>query len=421
MKNTIFFTLISIFILFAACKSTTLDTNPVNDQIIDVASALSSPDELKASEIFKNVKYVRLETNDSCLIGRNASVQILKDKIVVTTNQKQCYLFDKSSGQFLCTVGHIGNDPTGYISVDYWVNDLTNNLIFNGWNNQLVCYDDKGQYVSNIYTPVKGEGINKIYNYIHENTYILLNHGIFISMQDSLFIFRDNEILNEIAIPEDDDQQVDIDQISVLKDESGLKHFGPIGRTGVIIIDYKEPDLGSIGFMGQRPFWHTNNDLYLKSIYNDTIYRIKDMRLTPSFIFELGKYHWPYKERYNKKHDHSIRITEILDSEDYMLFRFITRLFDNENRKLFNGIFLKATGSVRINEMENGFIDDINSFLPFQPYTVSNTGEYAGIFTTAEIAEWFENNPDKQSSLPTVLQDLKGMDEEDNPVVYILE
>jgi hypothetical protein len=421
MRHSILFVATSIFILLISCKSTTSDNNQAKDQTIDIASAFSNPQKLNASEIFKTVRYVRLETNDSCLIGRNAFVQLLEDEIVITTNQKQCYLFDRTSGQFICSVGHIGNDPEGYSSVNCWINESTNQMCFNGWNNQLVCYDDKGQYHSKISVPVKGEETNQIFNYIDENTYILLKHGLFSSMQDSLFIFRNNEILNQIAVTEDDYLQVNIDQISVLNGETGIEQFGPIGRNGVILIDYQEPDMGNIVFMGNKPFWHTGKDLYFKNTYNDTIYQIKDKALTPAFVFDVGKYHWPYKERYNKKHDHSILITEILDSKDYILFRFITRLFDYENRKLYNGIFLKATGAVKIDETYNSITDDINHFLPFQPFTVTNTGEYAGLFTTAEITEWFENNPDKLSSLPAEIQGLIDLDEEDNPVVFILE
>lgn len=69
-----------------------------------------------------------METNDSCLIGMSPSVNILQDKLLVTTGQDQCFLFDKATGRFLTSVGHVGNDPEGYSTLEgCWLNHPWNN------------------------------------------------------------------------------------------------------------------------------------------------------------------------------------------------------------------------------------------------------------------------------------------------------
>ena len=77
---------------------------------IDVAGAMEKPAELKLSELGSDVRYVLLETTDSCLIGGNPNILLL-DKQIAVVSGKNCFLFDKETGKFLTKVGHVGEDP----------------------------------------------------------------------------------------------------------------------------------------------------------------------------------------------------------------------------------------------------------------------------------------------------------------------
>ena len=57
---------------------------------------LSNQTELKTSDCFKKIRYVALETTDSCLVGQGAYATILNDWIVVTSGRDRCQLFDKN-------------------------------------------------------------------------------------------------------------------------------------------------------------------------------------------------------------------------------------------------------------------------------------------------------------------------------------
>ena len=67
---------------------------------IDVAGAMEKPAELKLSELGSDVRYVLLETTDSCLIGGNPNILLL-DKQIAVVSGKNCFLFDKETGKFL--------------------------------------------------------------------------------------------------------------------------------------------------------------------------------------------------------------------------------------------------------------------------------------------------------------------------------
>lgn len=91
-------------------------------EVIPVGMALDQQTNLKVSDCFKKVRYVPLETTDSCLVGRNPVVLLLKDWILVKSD-KRCHLFEKETGRFVRTIGHVGNDPEGYSDVyGGWIN-----------------------------------------------------------------------------------------------------------------------------------------------------------------------------------------------------------------------------------------------------------------------------------------------------------
>lgn len=58
-------------------------------------------------------------------------------------NGKQCLLFDKQTGKFICSVGHRGDDPEAYNNTNGYLNPQNQLLYFNREPNQLVKYDQK--------------------------------------------------------------------------------------------------------------------------------------------------------------------------------------------------------------------------------------------------------------------------------------
>ena len=51
--------------------------------------------------------------------------------------------------------------------------------------------------------------------------------------------------------------------------------------------------------------------------------------------------------------------------------------------------------------------------------SVSQAGEYVGLLSAADAAEWFEDNENKE--IPQQVKELKRIGEEDNPVVVIMK
>lgn len=82
MKTTILSA--SLLLLLSSCTPTKT-TNNLN--AIDIAGSFEHLTELKVSQLGKNIRYVPLETTDSSLIGNSYNIKLLKDKILVATEE----------------------------------------------------------------------------------------------------------------------------------------------------------------------------------------------------------------------------------------------------------------------------------------------------------------------------------------------
>ena len=124
MKNHVF---VAVACLFLAACSGGGETKEAKLETIPLGVAFENQTELKTSDCFKKIRYVALETTDSCLVGQGAYATILNDWIVVTSGRDRCQLFDKKTGRFIRSVGHVGEDPEGYSNVH------------GGWQNPYTC------------------------------------------------------------------------------------------------------------------------------------------------------------------------------------------------------------------------------------------------------------------------------------------
>lgn len=410
-----------LLVVLISCKGTS-EVSKEGD-IIDVASALSEPAELKASDYFTHIRYQPLETTEEGLVGQDPEIRFFGDKLVVASaRQKLCLLFDAATGRFIRSVGHIGNDPEGSQSVNFWVNEPAQTLHLEGWNGDWQQYDNQGNYLGKVNFPVDPATVN-FFTYVDEQTTAAFSFNQFAGKPDSLYFSHGTKLLHAIpALPEGMVRPVmsmgDVVGVEILRGEETYGRFGPAALSGLVLLNLKD-DKAAFGFNGSTFFWHVGDAHYFKGYFNDTIYRVKDMRLIPDRVFGLGSYHWPISEALNKEYGKSAFITHVLENAGLMLFRFTVNLFDNDARRTYNALYDKRTGKVRLNLFSEGISDDLAGFLPLQPVCVSSGGEYACLLQAADVVAWFKEHPD--AKLPVELQPLKQVKEEDNPVIVFLK
>lgn len=110
---------------------------------------------LKFSDIFQSVEFVKLETNDTSLIGRIDKILVADNKYIIldASIAKKVFVFD-SNGKFLNLLGKIGAGPGEYDSPD----DIAYNkqkgevLVWSNNDKKIITYKLDGQYVSEFRT-----------------------------------------------------------------------------------------------------------------------------------------------------------------------------------------------------------------------------------------------------------------------------
>lgn len=416
MNKKFFVLIILLWVFLSSCSQTSTPDN----YVIDVVNAFNNQKPIHASDCFTKVRYVPLETTDECVIGRGVNVQIVDDMIMVTTTQNQCFLFDKETGRYLTTVGHYGEDPEGYKTSSGQINRLTETICMNSWNDSWVTYDYEGNFKGKINLP-KGVSLQSSFVPLDPKTWVVHSMDFFSDGIESIRYIENDSIRKTIVLHEQDGNYNvnNINSISVLKGEYGQEVFG---SGAVMVVHFKDaPEKAYVGMVGLNRLWSVDNEIYFKGDYNDTIYRIKNHELQPAYIFHLGEYQWSYEKRFDTDHDHALLVAQILDSKDFMLFRFVHRLFTDEKRKSYNAVYDKKSGELKISPIDEGIKDDLTHFMPFRPYSVSPYGEYTGYIQAYDVVEWFENYTGDITRLPDEIQLLRSVQDEDNPVVVILE
>lgn len=226
-------------LFLAACNES--KTTDGRLRVIPLGTAIDARTELNASDCFKQVQYVPLETTDSSLIGKGPYVQVIKDRILISTSQDQCLMFDKETGKFIKQVGHIGNDPEGYRSVFCWGDNETGMIYFNGWNKDLVCYDQNGTFKEKIKIPFEVQGASSAsFGCQNDGTFVLYKSVLFGKGENSLLFFKDNMAIDScatrMAVESQSLDPSNIASIAVLKGETGAQFYGPTTYEGVLVL-----------------------------------------------------------------------------------------------------------------------------------------------------------------------------------------
>ena len=145
-------------------------------EVIPIEAAYLHPTTLKASDYFRKIRYVPLETNDHALVGSDPVVWISGDRLIVSSNQKQCLSFDKATGRFVSSIGHIGNDPEGSQSLFGWMNAAAGHVYFPAGNGRSVVYDKDGNFVGDQQDLEVTNGIYGVDTYDYLDKDILVEH-----------------------------------------------------------------------------------------------------------------------------------------------------------------------------------------------------------------------------------------------------
>ena len=297
MKKSVFLFCTMFVLLGGSCSNHQADEN--NDLSYIVWDSLENKDFL--TEPYTSVDFVKLETNENCILNDVAKIEIDDSLVFIEDYMQRLYLFNKQ-GAFLCKIGTKGGAENEYVTLFDFVLDR-----------------DKKQ----LYIVDSAKGKILVYDY----------YGKFIEKKD----IELTSLSNSIKVAFIDDNHL-----------ATINFNSPEERTNFSILDIKSQSVSdyieyiSIGNIRShndvgRTTYHSSN-LLLCAELSDTIYTSENGKIRPKYVFnsfarhatkddiEEGKYDFgaqPASELLSK--GISAGIKNLYSTDQFLYFQYRTK------------------------------------------------------------------------------------------------
>lgn len=404
MKTNLFAILCFAFLCISCNKtSTTLDSIEVID--ISNLDGLSSSEEM--TNLFSDIKYVALETNDDVLVSSNPNITVTDSFIFVSEIEQPLYMFDRFTGKFIRKIGHIGTDPEGYAK-DTWgyitfnIDDKMNRIYFLGWDNDLMVYDFQGNYLSKVKIENREQYslassfflVDSLHIYGYEKLHVQSNMPPLYVIDANTGETKDIRGLYAEQIPID---EVVNSSMTLGNYIAYGGHFSFMDFQGNKVFYYT---------IGSPSLWKINGKIRIKPDYNDTIYTISNDTIKASYILNLGNRSWPYHERITTKDyaNERIAINYIFENNDCVYIHFCTDLYANTysgSEETFVAFYDKRNKTNCVIKEDN-YLDTANN-QEFRIRGLSSDGYFYTLLSADKLSD----------NLKRMLQ----VDDDSNPVV----
>jgi hypothetical protein len=379
MKNTHFYYI--FILLFLSCKK---DHN-TQDTIQLKISSENYHKEIKLSSIIEEAHYIRLETNDECLLGSLIKKIIVTDNkiYILELNTNSIFVFD-INGNYIFKINRVGKGPGEYISPgDFQVNEKTGTIsVLDVVNKKINYYDAAGNFISDL-----------------TFKYRCLSYAF---QDDFIYLDRAN------ARYTSNDQDFDHNVYILLKDGKLINKFLPTKKY-----------LENFVFIASSPFLPYKKTINYQGVFDNNIYSFYQDSMSIKYNIDFGK-KWPDKKvftkllkiktnnpqvYYNKLKDEGyILHMNFFESDNFMHIYFY------EHDIIYNVFFSKNTWKSKGFNL-NSYIDDISGIGYDRVYNITNDGKFVSAINASNALK----NLDKIDN-----QDLyPNLEEIDNPIIML--
>lgn len=358
---------------------------------IDLVEAYKQNTEVPLSLFAKSIEYLPLESTDSALIGRFPHFYLFDDYLI-SIAFRQVFLFDRKTGNFIKEIQGYGNGPDEY-----------------RYTRPHLHADEKRGlvYVRDSRKVERGLNINGKtalrFNTPNDDRYYVTSYA---SLNNDLFIgFHPNPAC---------DQNLKL---------VVFNKAGQVINTFSNHLECVNYDPGRISFnSSEGAFYHWNNQVGFKETYNDTLFMVSADTLSAKAVFNSGEFSLPYEEKKKLQIEDRAGYYSITSFDETDLHIFFQLLYKGNRH---SGIYTKNTGKTQISRRGKsgiqGFTNDLDNFLPFNPVYATNQGELVGFIEAPDVIGWLDENPEKARALPPRLMELTNLREDDNPIVMVVK
>lgn len=405
---------------FVLCGCLVNDSNIM--KIINIQEGMNNLSDIRLSEVCKKISYVPLETLDSVLIGKYPKINVVSNKILVSSNRQPLFVFDKQTGKYLNKIGHRGDDPEAYVddgwgNVSYWVDKKTELVYFQSNDMKgMLKYDMEGRFVDRIELPL----VDKMDLYSSElfidNDTIWLYNKLVSDRETPVLICFSGED-GELYWKKETDKEVlpSFDKIVNVEYLFGNQIDNGGDQYKIYYADNKiytyTPNASS--------FCKIDGRLIFKECFVDTLYQLNQNEKSYYKSFDLGDFTWPYEQRCVKEvSEKRLYVDYVYGNNNILLAHLTQGLYGNRDRKKeYTMVYMLDKGVVRMSQ-NNVLINDIDSLMDVSIWGASGNELFACLFANDFIV-FKEQNEHKFCR--DEFKELSFICSEDNPIIAFFE
>lgn len=399
------FFLAILLISFFSCSN----RNENSYESINLENAMVNTGELSVIEIGNHASYVPLETIDESLIGKSAYVRMLKDKLFIGSFQQPIKMFDRKTGKYIRAVGNIGQGANEYTLQDnipvFWIDEATEIIYVQTEGNRVLRFDVNGNPLDKVNLPDSFPRLTTVSQVTTANKIYVYKQTLFNKLDNKVLMFDiQNKNIEKYFLNKDDIIPSGSFQTPLI-----ISGYGNIPVSTSCMIIPLNGNRMCFYYKEDPCLWLFGGNVYLKEHFNDTIYQIRDNKVKPQLVFNLGTMYCAYQDRFNIEGcQNKINIDYVLEGKNTLFFVFQTNYYDLQKAKTYWGIYSKKDKSVKVTDKLR-IKDSAGGYFTGELQTATSEGQLIGL---VDAASFIENSNVSNSY---------NISEDDNPIVIIVE
>jgi len=402
-----FFTLITLLIF--SCKNNSKTDNKISEDDsskffeINLEKGFNKNQTIPLSQIASDVEYIVLETREDCMV-RPVVRYYFTDSIIFIRNFDHILKFSRN-GKFIQRIGTSGRGP-GEI-------DLIRNLSFLPDKKSLVV--QKNYQRELLFFSLTGELVKTLDYEPNIESFKILPDGNFLTYESGASGTEDVMfcIMNE-----------NWDTLSTIKNYT--KWTSTPSSMQIMI-----------GYPVFEPYYFSQNKYHLKSMYNDTVYKISSDKIKPEYLINLGKYKLPDELRPERlgisqlqkfrDNGHNYYFTQVFEASERIFIGAYSHGEPGSSKYfIYNKFKKECTLLTDYDNKSTGFVNDWDGGIDFWPTGQLNENQVFMPITPLQFKKQLseisnDNNeikyPENKSRL---LNLISSMDETDNPILMVV-
>ncbi|WP_321331666.1 6-bladed beta-propeller [uncultured Bacteroides sp.] len=355
---------------------------------INVAEGMNKlVEELFVQNVFSDIEYIPLETNNLSLVGQCPEIAVLDSVILISSANQNLKLFDRITGRYIRDIGHVGTDPEGYAKdswgkINYWIDNVRKIVYFLGWHNDFLLYGFDGNYKGKVQLP-DGTCCNLSQNFFLIDSNKIWGHNKLKLSQEMPSVFCiDKSTMSLAKITTWNSALLPVDEVQSVS--TILGGYVPYG--GDLTMATIAGDRKSYVAVNSPSLWIIGDTIKVKQAFNDTIYTVSEKGLTPYKVFELGKWHWDEERQLEVSGcEKKIAVDYVLENVQYIYFHFHTGLYKDKNSLSYCGFYDKKTENVLVLKGDSLLDKEANQHIQIRG--VSSDGSFIGLLQTDELSK----------------------------------